>query len=98
MEYTLLGVKFRVEVVVVSLLIGWIIGAVLFCSTSRYSLMEGIEGFKAMSGKLFENAASLDYKMSAGIEVKPRLDKNVENYMNKFENEYANVPEYSKCS
>lgn len=98
MEYTLLGVKFRLEIVIVSLLIGWIMGAVLFCSTSRYSLMQGIEGFKAMANNIFENAASLDYKMSAGIEVKPRINKNVEDFMNRFENEYETVPEYSKCS
>ena len=52
MEYTLLGVKFRVGKVVISLLIGWIIGAVLFCSTSRYSLMEGFEAFKSMSSSI----------------------------------------------
>ena len=97
MEYTLLGVKFRVEVVVVSLLIGWIIGAVLFCSTSRYSLMEGFESFKAMSSKLFEDAASLDYKMSAVFEVKKK-DKKTEEFMNNFKEQYESVPEYSKCA
>ena len=98
MEYTLLGVKFRVEVVVVSLLIGWIIGAVLFCSTSRYSLMEGFEAFKSMSSNIFEDAASLDYKMSAGIEVKKKPNKNTEQFMNNFKEEYETVPEYSKCA
>ena len=43
MEYKLFGVKFRVEIVLISIIIGMIMGAHLLCSCSKISLEEGFE-------------------------------------------------------
>jgi len=43
MEYKLFGIKFRVEIVIISIIIGMIMGAHLLCSCSRVSLTEGFD-------------------------------------------------------
>ena len=43
MEYKVLGIKFRVEIVIISIIIGMIMGAHLLCSCSRVSLTEGFD-------------------------------------------------------
>lgn len=43
MEYKLFGIKFRVEIVIISLIIGMIMGGHLLCSCSRISMQEGFE-------------------------------------------------------
>ena len=43
MEYKLFGVKFRVEIVIISLIIGMIMGGHLLCACSRISLEEGFD-------------------------------------------------------
>ena len=46
MEVKLLGFIFRVEVVVICIILGWIIGAHLFCSCCRVTPYEGFELIK----------------------------------------------------
>jgi len=43
MEYKLFGIKFRVEIVIISIIIGMIMGAHLLCSCTRLSVMEGFD-------------------------------------------------------
>lgn len=43
MEYKLFGIKFRVEIVIIAIIIGMIMGGHLLCSCSRISLDEGFE-------------------------------------------------------
>jgi hypothetical protein len=43
MEYKLFGIKFRVEIVLIAIIIGMIMGGHLLCSCSRISLDEGFE-------------------------------------------------------
>ena len=43
MEYKVLGIKFRVEIVIISIIIGMIMGAHLLCSCSRVSALEGFD-------------------------------------------------------
>lgn len=99
MEYKVLGVKLRLDVVLVSMLIGWILGFTLLSSCSKYSILDGFKLVKEGYSNLV-NAASLDYKMTAGIEVKKAPNKEVINFVNDFKNEYEeipDVPEYLKC-
>lgn len=43
MEYKLFGIKFRVEILIIGVVIGMIMGAHLLCSCSRISFQEGFE-------------------------------------------------------
>jgi len=43
MEYKLLGIKFRVEILIIGVVIGMIMGGHLLCSCSKISLQEGFE-------------------------------------------------------
>ena len=43
MEFQLFGIKLRLWVVVVSVLLGYLIGGMLLCSCSKVSLKEGME-------------------------------------------------------
>lgn len=43
MEYKLFGIKFRVEIVIIAIIIGMIMGGHLLCSCSRISFNEGFE-------------------------------------------------------
>tara|TARA_Y100000992_G_scaffold249208_1_gene180938 strand:- start:5070 stop:5366 length:297 start_codon:yes stop_codon:yes gene_type:complete len=97
MEYKILGAKVRVDVILISLVIGWILGFTLLSSCSKYSLLDGFRMVKEGYSNLM-NAAALDYKMTAGIELKKNPDKEVLHFMKDFKEEYESIPEYSKCS
>ena len=96
MEMTILGITFRVEVVIVCIILGWITGLIMFCSCSRYGFKEGYEKIKGDISHLVKNAASLDYKMSAGIEIKKNPEETVVGFMENFDNE--NIEPVSTCS
>lgn len=102
MEVKLLGLKFRVEVVLLCILLGWILGAHLFCSCVRVTPYEGFELLKntaeTMTNKLLNGASILDYKMSAGIEVKKNPDLEVQGFMKDFQNTHEAVGMSSSCS
>jgi hypothetical protein len=50
MEFKLFGLVFRLEVVVICLILGAIIGANLFCGYSPLSLLEGMDSSAAAAG------------------------------------------------
>lgn len=52
MEYKLFGVKFRVEIVIISLIIGMVMGGHLLCSCSRITFEEGFDIGSDMLGIL----------------------------------------------
>ena len=100
MEVKLLGFIFRVEVVVICIILGWIIGAHLFCSCCRVTPYEGFELIKdSVENMVSEvvNSAGIDYKMSAGIELKKRPNKEVVGFIDDFQKQHENV-EYSSSS
>lgn len=92
MEMRIFGLTFRVEVVVICIILGWITGLMLFCSCSRYGFTEGYQALKSV----VENAASLDYKMTAGIEIKKNPEETVVGFMENYENE--KVEPVATCS
>lgn len=99
MEVKLLGLTFRVEVVVICLILGWIIGAHLFCSCIKITPYEGFEMLKNTIEKMSTKMGSmLDYKMSAGIEVKSNMDKEVTGFMEDFKNDHEEVGFKASCS
>ena len=57
MEFTLFGMKMRLEVVVLSLVVGAILGCHVLCSCAKVSAQEGL----AMLG------AAVDYSMGKGV-------------------------------
>ncbi|GAG34573.1 unnamed protein product, partial [marine sediment metagenome] len=57
MEFKVFGMNFRLEVVIICMIIGAILGCHLFCSCSKVGVKEGLQML---------NAAALDYKMSTG--------------------------------
>lgn len=57
MEIQILGQKLRVEVIILSVLLGYVIGAHLLCSCSKVSLKEGL----ALLG------APVSYQMGEGV-------------------------------
>ena len=57
MEFKLCGLTMRVEVVLVCLILGAILGGHLFCSCSRVGLIEGMQTI----------GASIDYKMGSDV-------------------------------
>ena len=58
MEYKLFGLNFRLEVVVICLVVGLILGAHLFCSCTTVNLKEGMQ----MLG-----SAPTDWSMGTGV-------------------------------
>lgn len=57
MEYKLLGLTFRLEVVVLCVIIGMIIGSTMICSCSKVSVKEGLETI----------GANVDYVLGSDI-------------------------------
>ena len=99
MEVKLLGLTFRVEVVVICIILGWVLGAHLFCSCLRVTPYEGFEMLKSSAKNVFDGASSLDYKMSAGIEVKKNPDKDVIGFMSEYKKQHETVGyETTGCS
>lgn len=71
MEIVVLGQKLRVEIIVICVVIGYILGAHLLCSCSKISAREGLAMLQG---------ASVDYRMGSDIhsswENKPELRTN----------------------
>lgn len=97
MEVKLLGLTFRVEVVVLCILLGWILGAHLFCSCVKVTPYEGFQMIKSSVENMLSNASFLDYKMSAGIELKKNPEKEVVGFMEDFKKEHESVGFQSTC-
>jgi hypothetical protein len=97
MEVKLLGLTFRVEVVVLCILLGWILGAHLFCSCVKITPYEGFQMIKSSVENMLSNASFLDYKMSAGIELKKNPEKEVVGFMEDFKKEHESVGFQSTC-
>lgn len=97
MEVKLLGLTFRVEVVVLCILLGWILGAHLFCSCVKITPYEGFQMIKNSVENMLSNASFLDYKMSAGIELKKNPEKEVVGFMEDFKKEHESVGFQSTC-
>ena len=97
MEVKLLGLTFRVEVVVLCILLGWIIGAHLFCSCVKITPSEGFQMIKSTVESMLSNASFLDYKMSAGIEVKKNPEKEVVGFMEDFKKDHETVGYTASC-
>ena len=57
MEFKVFGLTCRLEIVIISLLVGFVLGGHLLCSCSKIGLVEGLTMI---------NGASVDYKMSDG--------------------------------
>ena len=98
MELKLLGLTFRLEVVLICVLLGWVLGAHLFCSCMRVTPYEGIQMAKGSIETMINNAANLDYKMSAGIEVKKKPNANVVGFVEDFQKDYEAVEYKASCS
>ena len=102
MEVKLLGLTFRVEVVLLCILFGWILGAHLFCSCVKVTPYEGFQLIKntaeQMTNRVLNGAAGLDYKMSAGIEVKKNPDVDVQGFVKEFQNTHETVGYNTGCS
>lgn len=60
MEFKLLGMTFRLEIVLLAILLIYIINAYTICSCSKVSLIEGFQMIKDMS-------SALNYDMSEGV-------------------------------
>ena len=97
MEVKLLGLTFRVEVVVLCILLGWILGAHLFCSCVKVTPYEGFQMIKSSVENMLSNASFLDYKMSAGIELKKNPEKEVVGFMEDFKKEHECVGFQTSC-
>jgi len=97
MEVKLLGLTFRVEVVVLCILLGWILGAHLFCSCVRITPYEGFQMIKSSVENMMSNASFLDYKMSAGIELKKNPEKEVVGFMEDFKKDHESIGFQSSC-
>lgn len=97
MEVKLLGLTFRVEVVVLCILLGWILGAHLFCSCVKVTPYEGFQMIKSSVENMLSNASFLDYKMSAGIELKKNPEKEVVGFMEDFKKEHESVGFQTSC-
>lgn len=97
MEVKLLGLTFRVEVVVLCILLGWILGAHLFCSCVKITPYEGFEMIKSSVENMMSNASFLDYKMSAGIELKKNPEKEVVGFMEEFKKDHESIGFQSSC-
>ena len=97
MEVKLLGLTFRVEVVVLCILLGWILGAHLFCSCVKVTPYEGFQMIKNSVESMLSNASFLDYKMSAGIELKKNPEKEVVGFMEDFKKEHESVGFQTSC-
>ena len=97
MEVKLLGLTFRVEVVVLCILLGWILGAHLFCSCVRITPYEGFQMIKSSVENIMSNASFLDYKMSAGIELKKNPEKEVVGFMEDFKKDHESIGFQSSC-
>jgi hypothetical protein len=70
MEFTILGQKFRLEIVILCILVIWFISANVFCSCAG-GVKEGFNSALDLTG------AALDYTMGTGIKGswdKPRQD------------------------
>lgn len=97
MEVKLLGLTFRIEVVVLCILLGWILGAHLFCSCVRITPYEGFQMIKSSVENMMSNASFLDYKMSAGIELKKNPEKEVVGFMEDFKKDHESIGFQSSC-
>ena len=97
MEVKLLGLIFRVEVVVLCILLGWILGAHLFCSCVKITPYEGFQMIKSSVENMMSNASFLDYKMSAGIELKKNPEKEVVGFMEDFKKDHESIGFQSSC-
>lgn len=65
MEYKLFGVKFRLEVVLICLVLGIIIGANLFCGFSMRHYIEGMSDAGAEAGRQ-QRAATAENRQASG--------------------------------
>jgi hypothetical protein len=59
---------------------------------------EGFEMIKNTVETMVNKAANIDYKMSAGIEVKKNPDKEVLGFMDDFKKEHETVGYAGSCS
>ena len=89
MELFIFGQKLRVEIIIICVIVGYILGAHLLCSCSKISAKEGLTMLKG---------ASLDYRMGSDIqsswENKPEMRFNGPNDWYKgLENNVAPNPQ-----
>ena len=70
MEITILGSKVRVFIVLLCVIVGWFIGANMFCTCAGGGLMEGFQAGSELAG------AVLDYRMSTGNKSSWELQTN----------------------
>lgn len=98
MEVKVFGLTFRIEVVVICFILGWLIGAHLFCSCVKVTPHEGFELLKNTVERMTSKLGSvLDYKMTAGIEINTNQDKEVSGFMDEFQNEHEKVGYKGTC-
>lgn len=93
----LLGLTFRLEVVLICVALGWILGGHLLCSCMRVSPYEGFQLIRGSVENMVTNAAALDYKMSAGIEVKKKPAEEVTGFMEDFKRDNESVKYEGSC-
>ena len=67
-----LGIKFRLEVVVISVLLGYLIGGFLLCSCSKVSLREGLAGSSSTTQS--KGSSALSPSMNSGSEAPAESD------------------------
>ena len=81
MQFKLFGHSCRLELLILALVIGWIMGAYLLCSCSTVSMKEGLN----MLG------SNLDYRMGNGVKPSWEKDNKDYNYNKWFNNLEANT-------
>jgi hypothetical protein len=69
-----LGIKFRLEVVVVSVLLGYLIGGFLLCSCSKVGLREGLAGASSMIQGKDEESTEMPAPAMAGPQAAVESD------------------------
>lgn len=97
MDIKLLGFTFRLEVVLICVLLSWILGLHLLCSCMKITPYDGFQIVRNNVETFVDKAANLDYKMSAGIELKKNPDKEVVGFMEDFKKEHETVA-VTSCS
>ena len=101
MEVKLFGLTFRLEVVAICILLGWVLGAFLFCSCVKVTPLEGFEMIKSsiesMVSKASQLGSLLNYKIDAGIEVKKNSDDSVVGFMGDFKKDHEGISYKAAC-
>ncbi len=101
MEIKLLGLTFRLEVVLICFVLGFILGAFLLCSCIKVTPTEGFDIIKSTVENMVSKASNLgsllNYRIDAGIEVKKNSDENVIGFMGDFKKDHEGVVYKSSC-